>query len=121
MRDDLDRVRAGQLDDLPDGGRMVEDRPVLGGNGSSEIRVWSQGGTTMGKYPKLGEIVEEFADSATASPGKGEEFGDGKKEAIVRAEKNISLVNADGPCLKKGGGVRSSVPSCVTTTSEFSR
>src|SRR6185437_3485952 len=70
---------------------LIQDRPVLGGNGSSEIRVWSQGGTTLGKYPKLGEIVEEFADSAKDSPGKQEEFGDDKKEAIVRTEPNISL------------------------------
>jgi len=70
---------------------LIQDRPVLGGNGSSEIRVWSMGGTTLGKYPTLGQIVEEFADNAKASPGTGEEFGDAKKEAIVRAEKNISL------------------------------
>jgi hypothetical protein len=70
---------------------LIQDRPVLGGNGSSEVRVWSQGGTTLGKYPKLGQIVEEFADDAKSSPGNAEEFGDLKKEAIVRAEKNISL------------------------------
>jgi hypothetical protein len=70
---------------------LIQDRPVLGGNGSSEIRVWSQGETTLGKYPKLGQIVEEFADNAKSSPGTAEEFGDAKKEAIVRAEKNISL------------------------------
>jgi len=70
---------------------LIQDRGVLGGNGSSEIRVWSQGYTTLGKYPKLGEIVEEFADDAQASPGVAKEFGDEKKEAIVRAEKNISL------------------------------
>lgn len=70
---------------------LIQDRPVLGGNGSSEIRVWSQGGTTLGKYPKLGEIIEEFADSAKSSPGLGEEFGDAKKEEVVRFEKNITL------------------------------
>jgi hypothetical protein len=70
---------------------LIQDRPVLGGNGSSEIRVWSMGGTTLGKYPKLGEIVEEFADRAKASPGTGEEFGDDRKELIVEAEKNIKL------------------------------
>src|SRR5215212_2289275 len=70
---------------------LIQDRPVLGGNGSSEIRVWSQGYTTLGKYPHLGEIVEEFADSAKASPGTEEEFGDEKKEAIVRSEPNIKL------------------------------
>src|SRR4029079_12127800 len=70
---------------------LIQDRPVLGGNGSSEIRVWSQGYTTLGKYPKLGQIVEEFADQAKSSPGTHEEFGDSKKEAIVKAEKNIAL------------------------------
>jgi len=70
---------------------LIQDRPVLGGNGSSEIRVWSMGGTTTGKYPRLGEIVEEFADSAKSSPGTQAEFGDDKKEIIVTAEKNIKL------------------------------
>ena len=70
---------------------LIQDRAVLGGNGSSEVRVWSQGFTTLGKYPKLGEIVEEFADDAKASPGTTEEFGDEKKEAIVRAEAHIKL------------------------------
>jgi hypothetical protein len=70
---------------------LIQDRPVLGGNGSSEVRVWSQGGTTLGKYPRIGEIVEEFADNAKDSPGTEKEFGDEKKEAIVRNEQNIAL------------------------------
>jgi hypothetical protein len=70
---------------------LVQDRAVLGGNGSSEIRVWAQGGIRRGLYPKLGEIVEEFQDQAKMSPGTKEEFGDEKKEAVVRAEKNIAL------------------------------
>ena len=47
---------------------LVQDRFVLGGNGSSEIGVWAQGGTMRGKYPHIGEIVEEFADRAPDSP-----------------------------------------------------
>jgi hypothetical protein len=70
---------------------LIQDRPVLGGNGSSEVRVWSQGYTMLGKYPHLGEIVQEFADEAKSSPGNAEEFGDAKKEAIVRAEKHVAL------------------------------
>lgn len=70
---------------------LIQDRPVLGGNGSSEIRVWAMGLIRRGKYPRIGEIVEEFADKATKSPGAFEEFGDDKKEAIVRAEANIDL------------------------------
>jgi hypothetical protein len=70
---------------------LVQDRFVLGGNGSSEVRVWAQGGTLRGKYPHLGEIVEEFADHAPDSPAAGSEFQDEKKERLVRREKNISL------------------------------
>ncbi|MFA6545322.1 MAG: FAD-dependent oxidoreductase [Limisphaerales bacterium] len=70
---------------------LVQNRPVLGGNGSSEIRVWAKGGIRRGQYPMLGEIVEEFMDRAKASPGTFEEFGDAKKEALVRAEPKISL------------------------------
>jgi len=70
---------------------LIQDRPVLGGNGSSEVRVWAMGGVRRGLYPNLGEIVEEFQDQAKLSPGTYEEFGDAKKEAVVRAEKNIAL------------------------------
>lgn len=70
---------------------LIQDRPVLGGNGSSEIRVWAMGNIRRGKYPRIGEIVEEFCDHATKSPGTYEEFEDAKKEALVRAEKNIDL------------------------------
>jgi hypothetical protein len=70
---------------------LIQDRPVLGGNGSSEVRVWSQGLIRRGKYPRIGEIVEEFADKATKSPGTFEEFEDAKKEALVRAESKIDL------------------------------
>ena len=70
---------------------LIQNRPVLGGNGSSEVRVWSMGLIRRGKYPRIGEIVEEFCDHAKKSPGTYEEFGDKKKEEIVRAEKNIDL------------------------------
>jgi hypothetical protein len=69
---------------------LVQNRGVLGGNGSSEVRVWAKGNTPPGLYP-VGDIVQEFTDFAKSSPGHYEEFGDEKKEAIVRAEKNLSL------------------------------
>jgi len=70
---------------------LIQNRPVLGGNGSSEIRVWAKGGTRRNEFPHIGEIVEEFADRATSSPGNYEEFGDELKEEIVRKEDRISL------------------------------
>lgn len=71
---------------------LVQDRPVLGGNGSSEVRVWAKGNIRRGKYPRIGEIIEEFCDQATKSPGTYEEFGDLGKEEIVRLEPNIDLL-----------------------------
>jgi hypothetical protein len=71
---------------------LIQDRPVLGGNGSSEVRVWAQGGTMRGKYPHLGEIVEQFADRAPDSPAAPEHFVDDLKEKVVRAEPNITLM-----------------------------
>ena len=84
---------------------LIQDRPVLGGNGSSEVRVWAMGLIRRGKYPRVGEIIEEFADKAKKSPGTYEEFEDAKKEAIIRAEPTIDLflnthafaVDRDGP------------------------
>ncbi len=70
---------------------LIQNRPVLGGNGSSEVRVWAQGLIRRGKYPHIGEMVEEFADKAKNSPGTYEEFGDAQKEALIRSEKNITL------------------------------
>ncbi len=70
---------------------LIQDRPVLGGNGSSEVRVWAMGNIRRGKFPRIGEIIEEFADRATKSPGREEEFGDDLKEQIARAERNLDL------------------------------
>jgi ribulose 1,5-bisphosphate synthetase/thiazole synthase len=71
---------------------LIQNRPVLGGNGSSEVQVWAMGGTRRGLYPHLGEIIEEFADRASNSPAATpEEYNDALKEAVVRAEANIDL------------------------------
>ena len=69
---------------------LIQDRDVLGGNGSSEVRVWAKGNTPGGLYP-VGDIVREIEDHAASSPGTYEEFGDDRKERIVRAEDNLSL------------------------------
>ena len=70
---------------------FIQDRFVLGGNGSSEIRVWANGGTMRGKYPHLGEIIEEFADHAPDCPADPAYFGADVKEQVCRREKNLSL------------------------------
>ena len=97
---------------------LIQNRPVLGGNGSSEIRVWSQGLIRRGKYPHIGEMVEEFADKAKNSPGTYEEFGDAQKEALVRKEKNIALfLNEHMYAAEAKDGRIISVTSLNTSTS----
>ena len=56
-----------------------------------------------GKFPRIGEIIEEFADHATKSPGRAEEFGDDLKEAVVKAEKNIDLRDHHGQWFWESG------------------
>ncbi|WP_295119778.1 FAD-dependent oxidoreductase [uncultured Chitinophaga sp.] len=71
---------------------LIQDRPVLGGNNSSEIRVHLMGDIDKNHYPKLGRIVREMDNG---DPGNGnpdaKEYGDARKIQIVKAEKNISL------------------------------
>ena len=69
---------------------LIQNRKVLGGNGSSEIRVWAKGNYPESEYP-LDEIIREIEDKAIASPAPAEEFVDDKKDKVVAAEKNITL------------------------------
>ena len=70
---------------------LIHNRPVLGGNNSSEIRVWRSGKTLTGKYPALGRIVSEMGPDRSESMMSGVSFGDSTKLSLIRAEKNISL------------------------------
>lgn len=96
---------------------LIQDRPVLGGNGSSEIRVWPQGLTRRGLYPHLGEIVEELVDKPKTSPGHAAEWHDDKRERVVKAEKNISLfLNHHVVAVDVGSGKIGSVTALDTRT-----
>lgn len=69
---------------------LIQNRKVMGGNGSSEIRVWAKGEYPPSEYP-LDQIIREFEDKAIASPAPATEFVDHKKDEVVKAEKNITL------------------------------
>lgn len=73
---------------------LVQDRPVLGGNGSSEVRVWPQGHTNQEPFPRIGDIVTEIlADTAKGTDMNGStarNFDDAKKLAAVRKEPGIT-------------------------------
>jgi len=73
---------------------LIQDRPVLGGNNSSEVRVWLNGRTNFQPYPRIGDVVREMDQKRRAHYGPSNTadlYEDDRKTALVRAEKNISL------------------------------
>jgi hypothetical protein len=73
---------------------LVQDRPVLGGNNSSEVRVWLQGARNRPPYPRIGDIVRELEQQRHAHYGPSNTadlYEDDKKLDLVRNEPNILL------------------------------
>jgi hypothetical protein len=71
---------------------LVGDRPVLGGNNSSEVRVWLNGARNVEPWPRVGDIVAELEQKQRGHPGTAEIYEDQRRIAVVRAEKNITLM-----------------------------
>ncbi len=100
---------------------LIQDRPVLGGNNSSEVRVGASGQVHQKPYRKLGSIVDEIIpasywnisdarkqpelplskiilsalkkhpEKSIHNGGPASNYEDQSKEDLVRAEKNIDL------------------------------
>ena len=77
---------------------LIQDRPVLGGNGSSEVRVWPEGHTNKSLFPHIGDIVNEILPPIVKGSGQvfngvaASYYDDAKKLAVVKAEPNITLL-----------------------------
>ena len=73
---------------------LIQDRPVLGGNGSSEVRVWPEGNIHLKPYPRIGDIVAELVPEKTKTDGNAKsaaQYDDARKLAVARAEPNLTL------------------------------
>ena len=70
---------------------LVHDRPVLGGNNSTEVRVRLGGGIGRDPYPNLGNLLKEFAHDVTPSAEAPENYQEWKKEKILADEPGITL------------------------------
>ena len=73
--------------------KLLQDRPVLGGCGSSEVRVWAGGGVNHPPYPALGTLAAQISP-ITGSPGMpkhAEYFEDKRKELLFVPEKELLL------------------------------
>ena len=83
---------------------LIQDRPVLGGNNSSEVRVHLGGRINVEPFPALGDIVKEIGPSKGGNAQPAEYYEDEKKTEMVLAEENISLfTNYRAFAVKKKG------------------
>jgi hypothetical protein len=74
---------------------LIQDRPVLGGNASSEVRVWPEGHTKQKPFVHVGDIVEEICPPKSSASGNargGAVYDDARKLGVVQAEPNITLM-----------------------------
>jgi len=69
---------------------LIQDRPVWGGNNSSEVRVHLGGRITLEPYPKLGDVVSEIGPAKGGNAQPPAFYEDQRKQAVVDAEKNIT-------------------------------
>ena len=73
---------------------LINDRPVLGGNSSSEIRVWINGATggKNNRYAREGGIMDELLQrNKHQNPGGSPDLWDAILIDAVEAEENLSL------------------------------
>jgi len=69
---------------------LIQDRPVLGGNGSSEIRVWPEGKIHQAPYRHIGDVVAELVPEKRRTDGNAKHL-DALRELLgrgVRREPN---------------------------------
>ncbi|MBN1806832.1 MAG: FAD-dependent oxidoreductase [Sedimentisphaerales bacterium] len=70
---------------------LIQNRPVLGGNNSSEVRVHLGGEINLPPYPAIGDIVREIDPGHQGNARPPRFYDDDRKLNVVKAEKNIKL------------------------------
>lgn len=70
---------------------LVNDRPVLGGNNSAEVRVHLGGYAEIGPNKGLGRMLREFGHSKGGNAKPAEFYEDDKKQHFIQSEPNVTL------------------------------
>ena len=70
---------------------LVHDRPVLGGNNSSEVRVHLGAYINLPPYPRLGDVVAEIGPRAGGNAQDASVYEDNRKMAVVKATNGLDL------------------------------
>lgn len=68
---------------------LIQDRPLVGGNNSSEVRVHLQGRTNLPPYPNLGNLVMQLNHSRSGNAMPADYYEDSKKMDLVAAESRV--------------------------------
>lgn len=101
---------------------LINDRPVVGGNNSSEIRVHLGGRIETGPYKELGGLQKEFGPERGGNAQPADFYEDQKKLDWLAQEKNISLFlnyHAIG-VTKTGDAITSVVAKHIENSQELS-
>ena len=70
---------------------LIQNRPVVGGNNSSEVRVCLGGKIHLHPYPALGGVVRELDPLHRGNARPAECYNDNKKLRVLKAETNLHL------------------------------
>ncbi|MGM9757349.1 MAG: FAD-dependent oxidoreductase [Candidatus Cryptobacteroides sp.] len=70
---------------------LVNDRPVLGGNNSAEVRVHLGGHIELGPNKGLGRMIREFGHTKAGNAQPASNYEDKRKQEFIDAEENVSL------------------------------
>lgn len=97
---------------------LIHDRPVLGGNASSEVKMWVRGASTAFPFYREGGIIEEIAMLNTFyNPTMSYAVWDSVLYGLVLEEPNITLIlNASCNGAEEEDGFIKSVSAWQLTT-----
>lgn len=83
---------------------LIQDRPLVGGNNSSEVRVHLQGRINLPPYPNLGNLVYQMNHARSGNARPAEYYEDEKKMGVLNAEKKVKpFFNIRGIAVEKDG------------------
>ena len=101
---------------------LIQNRPVLGGNNSSEVRVHLGGEINLPPYPAIGNVVRELDSGHQGNARPAQFYDDNRKMGVVQAEKNIHLfVNMHAfKVQKQGDRIVAVIAKHIVNASELS-
>jgi hypothetical protein len=100
---------------------LIHDRPVWGGNNSSEVRVHLGGRIALEPYPEMGGIVKELSPEKGGNAQASGQYEDEKKTALINGEPHITqFMNYRAFTVEmKGNAIESVTAKHIETGKEF--